>query len=392
MMLRYILLILLFIDVDGIEVRVGDVVSVNHRQAVVDGRNKDGSVDLYYTDNGSYHRNIKKNQLSSVVMSFTSKKEETSHFKSAFVDKLTHSQSNLLYRLAKLFNLEEEDDDELSTSIKFSSYSLLPSFDKNDVPSSTFDRALLDLHGDLSKYHNPSYRSAKETLENLAQQGHSSAQRTLGLLPPSPYPDNDEARRVLLLHFSSLASDPHAQLAMGYRHMYGIGVPKRCETALSFYRAAAESSIVPMWQNGLGFAIMDRMRLRARHMANQKTFHAKFSSGEYEYLALTNDAKVKVPVSWLLISGVRYIYVCCVGYELVCEHLSLSLSLSHTHTHTHTYTYTHTHSSQLTRYITGTIHGNGSRYRKSKRMVRTCSGIGGFNGSQGITRSYSAYE
>ena len=39
-------------------------------------------------------------------------------------------------------------------------------------------------------------------------------------------------------------------------------------------------------------------------MANQKTFNAKFSSNEYEYLALTNDANVKVPVSWLLVSGV----------------------------------------------------------------------------------------
>ena len=163
----------------------------------------------------------------------------------------------------------------------------------------------MDLHGDLSRYYTPSASSAKETLESLASQGHSSAQRTLGLLPPSSSDGNDEARRVLLLHFASLASDPHAQLAMGYRHMYGIGVPKRCETALSFYRAAAETAIVPMWENGLGFAIMDRMRLRARHMANQKTFNAKFSSNEYEYLALTNDANVKVPVSWLLVSGVR---------------------------------------------------------------------------------------
>ena len=134
MMLRYILLILLFIDVDGIEVRVGDVVSVNHRQAVVDGRNKDGSVDLYYTDNGSYHRNIKKNQLSSVVMSFTSKKEETSHFKSAFVDKLTHSQSNLLYRLAKLFNLEEEEDDDLlATALRETDEELDIKVDPGDV-------------------------------------------------------------------------------------------------------------------------------------------------------------------------------------------------------------------------------------------------------------------
>ena len=286
------------------EIGVGDVVfNGNHRQAIVDGRNIDGTVDLIYTDDGTYRTNVKTSKLN-VIESYSWNTEESPRkFESHFVEKLTHSQSNLLHRLAKLFNLES-DHSNYSDKEKMS-YSLLPSFDENEYPSSTFDGALLDLHGDLSRYYTPSASSAKETLESLSKQGHSSAQRTLGLLPPSSNDANDEARRVLLLHFASLASDPHAQLAMGYRHMYGIGVPKRCETALSFYRAAAETAIVPMWESGLGFAIMDRMRLRARHMANQKTFNAKFSSNEYEYLALTNDANVKVPVSWLLVSGVR---------------------------------------------------------------------------------------
>ena len=209
------------------QMEVGDVVvNGNHRQAIVDGRNSDNTVDLIFTDDGSYRTNVKTKTLSIIESYRPNTKESPRKFESVFVEKLTHSQSNLLHRLAKLFHLEKQREDHEENTF---SYSLLPSFDESEYPSSTFDQALLDLHGDLSKYYTPSASSAKENLESLAKQGHSSAQRTLGLLPPSSSSDgNEEARRVLLLHFASLASDPHAQLAMGYRHMYVVVFSLEC--------------------------------------------------------------------------------------------------------------------------------------------------------------------
>ena len=41
----------------------------------------------------------------------------------------------------------------------------------------------------------------------------------------------DTARAVLHQFFAAQGDDVRGQMAMGYRHFYGIGVPKSCQAA-----------------------------------------------------------------------------------------------------------------------------------------------------------------
>ena len=45
---------------------------------------------------------------------------------------------------------------------------------------------------------------------------------------------------LLHLYFAAAANDSVAQLALGYRHMHGLGVERSCSTAVLHYQAVAE--------------------------------------------------------------------------------------------------------------------------------------------------------
>ncbi|KAH8050144.1 hypothetical protein JL722_11518 [Aureococcus anophagefferens] len=59
--------------------------------------------------------------------------------------------------------------------------------------------------------------------------------------------DEEEARAasedVAVLHeyFGALGGDPLSQMALGWRHLHGAGVPARCDAALEYYAAAADA-------------------------------------------------------------------------------------------------------------------------------------------------------
>ena len=46
--------------------------------------------------------------------------------------------------------------------------------------------------------------------------------------------------QVLYHYFASTAGSVPSLMALGYKHMYGLGVPKSCDTAFSYYNPAAE--------------------------------------------------------------------------------------------------------------------------------------------------------
>merc|ERR1719242_2255601 len=53
--------------------------------------------------------------------------------------------------------------------------------------------------------------------------------------------DDKEAEAVLYLYFSALAGSLSSNLALGYRHLFGYGVPKSCEVSAQYYQKAANS-------------------------------------------------------------------------------------------------------------------------------------------------------
>jgi TPR repeat protein len=50
----------------------------------------------------------------------------------------------------------------------------------------------------------------------------------------------DEAASMLHFFFGSKGGDALSRMALGYRHMYGVGVPRSCPTAVAYYQPVAE--------------------------------------------------------------------------------------------------------------------------------------------------------
>jgi SEL1 protein len=54
---------------------------------------------------------------------------------------------------------------------------------------------------------------------------------------PSP------ADALLNYYFAAGGNDTYAQMVLGYRHMYGLGVPRSCQAAVLYYNPVAEQVI-----------------------------------------------------------------------------------------------------------------------------------------------------
>ncbi|KAK9818102.1 hypothetical protein WJX72_007209 [[Myrmecia] bisecta] len=94
-------------------------------------------------------------------------------------------------------------------------------------------------------------------MKTAADRGHPEAQSemgfryALGLLPPTSGRSSDlftfgEARLpegLLNYYFSASSNDTFAQLALGYRHKHGLGVPKSCQAAVLYYNPVAEQVV-----------------------------------------------------------------------------------------------------------------------------------------------------
>eukprot|EP00961_Rhodomonas_salina_P273973 3701746-Rhodomonas_salina.1 len=71
---------------------------------------------------------------------------------------------------------------------------------------------------------------ARELFTIAAAGGDAAAQRNLAFLYASGIGmEEDRMRAILYYHFAATGNDHLAQLAMGYRHMYGVDVPKNCQ-------------------------------------------------------------------------------------------------------------------------------------------------------------------
>jgi SEL1 protein len=53
----------------------------------------------------------------------------------------------------------------------------------------------------------------------------------------------DEASALLHYYFGAANGDAFSRAALGYRHTFGLGVPKSCWTAVSYYQPVAEAVV-----------------------------------------------------------------------------------------------------------------------------------------------------
>ncbi|GAA96960.1 uncharacterized protein L969DRAFT_96851 [Mixia osmundae IAM 14324] len=113
------------------------------------------------------------------------------------------------------------------------------------------------------------------------QTGNSTAQSMLAFLYSSGYRGaadtsvvqgvGDQPMALLYHTFAALAGLPEAELAIGYRHLAGIGLPASCQEALPFYKSAASKAIAEFESGPPG----------GRHLPPSKIRLADLSGGVY---------------------------------------------------------------------------------------------------------------
>jgi SEL1 protein len=85
----------------------------------------------------------------------------------------------------------------------------------------------------------------------------------------------DEARAITYEYFAAVDDVPEASMALGFRHFFGIGVPKSCQTASQYY-------------SRLGRIIMSRMAKEAPPLIERINI-AKVSSKKQRSTSLESD-------------------------------------------------------------------------------------------------------
>jgi TPR repeat protein len=115
-------------------------------------------------------------------------------------------------------------------------------------------------------------------------------------------PDHD--RSIMHYMFSAKAGDPVARMALGYRHMYGIGVRKSCPLSVVYYESVAEGVVSSARELG-GLPVTSDKRFADRRAAlglkpmptaEQEMFH-------YQWFADYGHAEAARAVAHLLTHG-----------------------------------------------------------------------------------------
>eukprot|EP00928_Gymnodinium_smaydae_P013545 TRINITY_DN14937_c0_g4_i2.p1 TRINITY_DN14937_c0_g4~~TRINITY_DN14937_c0_g4_i2.p1 ORF type:complete len:508 (-),score=87.08 TRINITY_DN14937_c0_g4_i2:982-2505(-) len=133
------------------------------------------------------------------------------------------------------------------------------------------------------------YSRARELLEESAADGLPEAQFSLAVLDASALSRTEtetaEREGLVVLHLYAAATGGHqgALMAMGYRHMYGYGVPRACATAALYYIDVAKK-IASIYSNGMPQAVeLIRLNLHQKDRkvlsASEKNLFLQLASG-----------------------------------------------------------------------------------------------------------------
>eukprot|EP00878_Enallax_costatus_P015396 GHUV01016127.1.p1 GENE.GHUV01016127.1~~GHUV01016127.1.p1 ORF type:complete len:751 (+),score=236.62 GHUV01016127.1:451-2703(+) len=124
----------------------------------------------------------------------------------------------------------------------------------------------------------------------------------------------DEASALLYYFFGAANGDQFSQAALGYRHTFGLGVPKSCWTAVSYYKPVAEAVVqaaVDAAKNtgplgstsGRGLPHVERIRLNVHANQGIKPDRQREVLQYYQYSADRGNIDAQTTVGTLLNFG-----------------------------------------------------------------------------------------
>ncbi|KAK3273346.1 hypothetical protein CYMTET_18412 [Cymbomonas tetramitiformis] len=138
-----------------------------------------------------------------------------------------------------------------------------------------------------------------------AQLGHPPSQEEVGLLYSAGLGTKvDTPRALLYLYFASAANQTRAQLALGYRHMYGFSVPKSCQAAVMYYSQAAQDVISSARGHG-NHPSIEKIRLSIDHDSNYNPGREQDMVQYYQYSADMGNTDAQTAIGQLFNFGAR---------------------------------------------------------------------------------------
>jgi len=159
-----------------------------------------------------------------------------------------------------------------------------------------------------SKIHNP--EQAVDIHQDRTSTGNASSQFRMGTLYATGAlgVKRDPTKAILHYYFAALGGDTAAQMAMGFRHSNGAGVPRSCQTAVMYYELAANKVAADLEANGAG-----PLNERERISLDVKGKNGRQSSGGenedivdyYRHAAEKGDVGAQVALGQIFFHGAR---------------------------------------------------------------------------------------
>ncbi|KAH7463616.1 Protein sel-1-like protein 2 [Phytophthora ramorum] len=119
----------------------------------------------------------------------------------------------------------------------------------------------------------------------------------------------DEAAAMTHYYFAALGGDIGASMALGHKHLLGLGAPKKCESAVRYYEVAANEAVARREQNASHPAIYDLPHRRLKTVAESQ--HKKNLPGDsaivdyYQFSADKGDPDATLNLATLYYYGAR---------------------------------------------------------------------------------------
>ncbi|ETV82116.1 hypothetical protein H257_05618 [Aphanomyces astaci] len=174
--------------------------------------------------------------------------------------------------------------------------------------------ALTEFYGNGTSSSHPTVRhnASLPLVELAASQGLARAQFLLGVAHATGFWGDvpNDAKAVVYLYFAAAGGDLAANMALGYKHMMGDGVPKNCDAALRYYEVVANRAIeVRENEDSLSPVLYDQRHKRLKTQADLQ--HKKNQPGDvdvveyYHFSADKGDPEASLNLALLYYYGAR---------------------------------------------------------------------------------------
>lgn len=151
----------------------------------------------------------------------------------------------------------------------------------------------------------PSLEVPLRYFTEAADHGFAEAQANIGFLYSTGLLGQlDDAMAVLNYYFASLGGSLRGSMALGYRHLYGYGVPKSCDAASTYYLRVA-SQVMDDLQNQPLPGLIERVRLSDEVGKSQSPEEDQDVIEYYMHSADNGDVAAQVALGNLFLYGAR---------------------------------------------------------------------------------------